>query len=432
MSLVEGNRELPRWAKGFSEVAKPQTISIEGRKYDRHLCERPLDPRTRLIKIIAAVALTVLTGFIALFFASARELWRECLTGKECRTFLVPAGPNAAGDRSPHQKARPVTEIVPALVTEAQDFNATSTSEEYFEDPPLAFDEPLLLVGVTEESVLSTAREIYDYRELIANSQVEWAACEKLTDRLSDEQRAILTRVIISDCSDQELIKFLEDEGICSWNAIKEMYCHDAALNQAFAQRKATDRGKVKSIKEFQQITGLLLTKKESNRSFSYSYRFWLSFLERNQEGLVSLMENMITDEKVSDQFIMAVLAHASSTLLQEKKLQEKFKAYRGREFSEAFEEHKSSIDLPDFNKLSRSVAAADHGKMAKHIFKLLFSGVPLKEIIRFCYQDPHGARINFEALRQAFSSMNMVGIHEKGIDGSVIVDLFLHYTDEV
>ena len=397
MNTIENGRDLPKWPEGFTEAAESKTVIFEGRKYEHHLCERSLDPYTRLIKIIAAVALTVLTGFMALFFASTRKLWQECLTGKECRSISTPTeSPEMDEARVLQVSGTPLTPITFAEMISPEEFPSSAASSQSEEiDSELIFFDELLPVGATsvsDVSSLSTVPEITDFRGLIAELQTEWNGFKNEEGGLSLEQRKTLVRLILSNCSDLELIQFLEKNGICTKSTVDEKYCQDAIINRAFSRRKATWNSKALDLREFYVSLRRLLTNNLTNKCMWYSEYFWEKYtedkcMEERQAGLISLLENMITDPKLNTEFILHILAHESlSSLLQFNKLEEKFKAYRGQEFSDAFEEYQSLLPPPNYTKLGIALAGTSKKAQMHRIYNLIMDKVPVKEIINFCF----------------------------------------------
>lgn len=67
-----------------AEVAEnPVLVTKEGRDYTKHSFTCPIPLLTRAIKLIIALAATVLTGFIGLFSPDVRADWVEFFTGHE-------------------------------------------------------------------------------------------------------------------------------------------------------------------------------------------------------------------------------------------------------------------------------------------------------------------------------------------------------------
>ena len=69
----------------------PQTqITHEGKLYTKLSYELIINTATRLIKIIQALAITILSCFVALAFQSIRKLWQEGIKGTESVDVLLP------------------------------------------------------------------------------------------------------------------------------------------------------------------------------------------------------------------------------------------------------------------------------------------------------------------------------------------------------
>lgn len=78
-------------------VSTGMTVTYQGREYKQVGCLRSLTFLERAVRLIAAVAATILTGFIALIFENVRDLWQDALRGKiDQNVFFAVVTPQAA------------------------------------------------------------------------------------------------------------------------------------------------------------------------------------------------------------------------------------------------------------------------------------------------------------------------------------------------
>lgn len=266
-------------------------------------------------------------------------------------------------------------------------------------------------------------------RQFLQEMQSAWDNCPEIQGELSIEQNKILVRVILSDCTDVELIQFLFLNKICGRNEIHPLYRFTPEIDQAFTERKVILFNKAASLSAFHFGMSKYLNGNLYLRLRSYAYDFWGAYLQGQQRGAIRTLDNMIADEGIDDATIFCYLANApASYLLGDVGLQARFLEYRGKDLLLSYHAHAESQPMPDLSSLTSALKAHDSQAISMAVNMLCRAKVPLKTMaLCFLEQAPQ-----FSLRDQIYLELDHEQLWQSGIYGSYFVDLIRLYQEDV